>query len=131
MFFSYENLQFRYEPYPIGIARPAIAPRIYEDLIANYPPLELFAYHPKVGHKYTLSERSNPDKYREILRTRPIWGELHRWIKSDAFIVNVMDALRAHRIDLGYHGEPPLAKRLQRAARRLARGRLDLLDRKS
>ena len=127
MFFSYDHLRFRYEPFPIGIARPAIAPSLYEELVASYPPLDLFAYHPKVGHKYTLSEKSNADKYHDVLRTRPVWGELHRWIKSDAFIVNIMDTLRAHQIDLGYHGEPPLAQRLRRASRRLVRGRFDLM----
>ena len=130
MFFNSESLQFRYEPFPIGIARPAIAPSIYEELIASYPSQELFAYHPKVGHKYTLSEKSNPDHYHEVLRTRPLWGKLHAWIKSDAFIVSVMDVLRAHHIDLGYHGEPPLADRVRKATRRLARGRLDLLPRR-
>ena len=128
--FDFENLHFRYEPFPIGVSRPAIAPDVYESLIDSYPPQELFAYFPKVGHKYTLSEKSNPDEYREVLRTKPIWGQLHAWIKSDAFIVSVMDALRAHHIDLGYHGAPPPAKRMRKAARRLLRGRLDLLPRR-
>ena len=87
MFFNFENLQFRYEPFPIGIARPAIAPSAYQDFIANYPPQELFAYHPKVGHKYTLSEKSNPDKYHEVLRTRPVWGE-SAWDSSLATLLS-------------------------------------------
>src|SRR5882724_12684298 len=123
MFFTYDHLVLRYEPFPIGLAKPLMEPGLYQELLANYPPQELFAYHPKVGHKYTLSEKSNPDKYHEVLRTRPVWGELHAWIKSDAFIVGVMDVLRAHQIDLGYHGEPPLAERVRKATRRLARGR--------
>jgi hypothetical protein len=125
-FFSFDKLRFRYEPFPIGIGRPLMPPDLYAELLASYPEPERFAYLPKVGHKYTLSEKSNPDKYHEVLRQRPVWGELHSWIKSDTFIVSVMDALRAHRIDLGYHGEIPLGRRVGKAARRLARGKLSL-----
>jgi hypothetical protein len=125
MYFSFDNLRFRYEPYPIGVARPLIDASTYRELVASYPAAELFAYLPKVGHKYTLSEKSNPEHYAEIVRTQPLWRELHRWIKSDSFIVAVMDALRAHHIDLGYHGEASPGQRLRKAARRIARGHLD------
>src|SRR5262249_16757114 len=71
MFFTYDHLEFRYEPYPIGRARPLMEPVVYRDFVQGYPPAELFAYLPKVGHKYTLSEKSNPDKYAEVIRSSP------------------------------------------------------------
>ncbi len=57
--FSYDHLEFRYEPFPIGVAKPALAEDLYRELVDSYPPQELFAYLPKVGHKYSLSEKSN------------------------------------------------------------------------
>jgi hypothetical protein len=120
--FSYDHLRFRYEPFPIGIAKPTLAEDLYRELVASYPPRELFAYLPKVGHKYSLSEKSNGAAYAEFIRSHAAWRELHGWIKSDRFIPTVMDALKAHHIDLGHK---PLsdAKRALKTVRNLARGR--------
>lgn len=120
--FSYDHLQFRYEPFPIGIARPALAEDLYRELVDSYPPRELFAYLPKVGHKYSLSEKYNGDAYAKFIRSSPPWRELHGWIKSDAFVPKVMEILKGHHIDLG---QKPLsgAKRTLKAVRNLARGR--------
>ena len=41
----------------------------YRRYLDGYPPIELFEYIPKVGNKYCLSEKYNPDKY-------------HGWIKG-------------------------------------------------
>jgi hypothetical protein len=125
MFFTYDHLVLRYEPFPIGLAKPLMEPGLYQELLANYPPLEKFAYHPKVGHKYTLSEKSNPGQYHDIVRNAPIWRRFHRWIKSDAFVVGVMDALRERSVDLGYAGRMPTKTRLRKFGRNLRRGRLD------
>ena len=84
--FSYDHLEFRYEPFPIGIAKPALAEDLYRELVDSYPPQELFAYLPKVGHKYSLSEKSNGEAYARFIREHAPWRELHAWIKSDAFI---------------------------------------------
>ena len=120
--FSYDHLRFRYEPFPIGIAKPALAGDLYRELVDSYPPRELFAYLPKVGHKYSLSEKSNGEAYAKFIRGQKVWRELHAWIKSDAFIPAVMQTLKAHHIDLG---QKPLggAKRALKAVRNLARGR--------
>jgi hypothetical protein len=120
--FSYDHLQFRYEPFPIGVAKPALAEDLYRELVDRYPPRELFAYLPKVGHKYSLSEKYNGNAYREFIRSSGPWRELHAWIKSDRFIPVVMDALKAHHIDLG---QKPLsgAKRALKAVRNVARAR--------
>jgi hypothetical protein len=121
---DFSNLQFRYEPFPIGLARPVIEPGFYHELVASYPDDQLFAYFPKVGHKFALSEKNNPERYAAFIEKTPPWRKLHDWIKSDAFIVSVMDALRARQIDLGYHGATPLGDRLSKAFRNLRRGRL-------
>jgi hypothetical protein len=120
--FAYDHLEFRYEPFPIGIAKPALAGDLYRALVDSYPPRELFAYLPKVGHKYSLSEKSNAEGYARFIRAHAPWRELHAWIKSDAFVPAVMSALKAHHIDLG---QKPLsgAKRTLKTVKNLARGR--------
>jgi hypothetical protein len=120
--FDFSNLRMRYEPFPIGLAKPLIEESLYRDLVRTYPDPGMFAYFPKVGHKYALSEKNNRDKYLEFIRTNPRWHELYEWVKTDAFIVAVMDALRVRHVDLGYHGRTPLSKRVAKAARNLRRG---------
>jgi hypothetical protein len=122
MFFSYEHLSFRYEPFPIGLASPLMEEGIYQDLLESYPPLELFKSMSKIGHKYSLSEKNNQRQYRSLIRSHPRWREFHRWIKSDEFIHGVMTALKEHHIDLGYKASSTsamwqLVKRLQTVGR--------------
>jgi hypothetical protein len=35
--FSYDDLEFRYEPFPIGVAKPALAEDLYRELVDSYP----------------------------------------------------------------------------------------------
>jgi hypothetical protein len=123
--FSYDHLEFRYDPFPIGLAKPLIDEGGYREMLSSYPDRELFAYLPEVGHKYSLSEKNNPRQYQESIRSRPVWRELHRWLKSDEFILGVMKALRDRHIDLGYKKLPTPAKRLAKFARNVVRGHLD------
>jgi len=125
MFFCYDHLEFRYDPYPIGLAKPLMNDDIYQTLLTNWPAQEQFANIPKLGNKYSLSERFNPRQYRDLIRNQPVWRDLYRWIKSDAFIQNVLDTLKTHYIDLGYENAPPL-KRLQQHFKDLRHGRFDL-----
>ncbi len=117
----FDHLRFRYEPYPIGIARPVFDDALYAELVERYPPLGAFAYLPKVGHKYSLSEKFNGDAYHRFLRSEPLWRDFHGWIKSEAFLVEVMDVLRAHGIDLGYQTQPPAGRRLLKSLKRVLR----------
>lgn len=112
---SFDHLHFRYEPYPIGIAHCVFEDGLYRELVERYPPLEAFTYFPKVGHKYALSEKLGSEAYHRFLRCEPLWRSFHAWIKSEAFIVEVMDVLRARGIDLGYRAPPPARRRLIKA----------------
>ena len=115
----------RYEPFPIGLARPAMDPGLYKQLLADYPPREYFDYLPKVGHKYSLSEKNNPKKYEAWVAEHPRWREFHRWIKSPEFIEGVLKALKDRGVDTGYRARVPTSKRLSKLARSLARGHID------
>jgi hypothetical protein len=125
MFFRYDHLEFRYEPFPIGLAKPLVDEGGYREMLSGYPDRELFAYLPEIGHKYSLSEKNNPKRYHETIRSRPVWREFHRWLKSDEFIPSVIKALRERHIDLGYKKLPTTTKRLVKLARNAVRGHLD------
>ncbi len=123
MYFSYDALKFRYEPFPIGFARPLMEESLYEDFVANFPPFDIFEDYRamgKPGDKFTLSEKENARVYNNFVNSNPIWREFHRWIKSDSFVYGVMDTLRDHYIDLGYNLLSPsqrFAKRLKEISR--------------
>lgn len=123
-YFNYDQLQFRYEPYPIGYARPIMDHADYEALAAAYPPRDRFVYLEKVGHKFTLSERFNPRQYADFIASTPVWRDFHRWLKSNDFIYEVMQTLKAHQIDLGYKKPPSARKRLLRTFKSLTRQRV-------
>jgi hypothetical protein len=125
MVFRYEHLEFRYEPFPIGVARPLMDEDHYREMLRSYPEKEHFVYLREVGHKYSLSEKNNSKAYHEIVRSRPVWREFHKRLKSETFIKDVMQVLRERHIDLGYSKLPTPTKRLIKLARNAWRGHLD------
>ena len=125
MFFSYNHIRFRYDPFPIALAKPIMEPGLYEQFVANFPPLEMFENFEelgKKGRKYTLSEKENKKKYLDFVRSVPLWREFHTWIKSNEFSYGVIEMLKNHDIDLGYR-YLPRARRLSRLVNNLVRGR--------
>ncbi len=119
--FSFDQLDFRYEPFPIGVARPLMDEGLYREFVDGYPTRDMFADLSVVGYKYSLSEKNNPREYHQLVRSRPVWKEFHRWIKSDDFVKTVLDSLEERHLDLGYSVRS-LGKRLARRASKLARG---------
>ncbi len=118
---SFDHVRFRYEPYPIAVAHPVFEDGLYRGLVDRYPPLSAFAYLPKVGHKYALSEKFNGEAYHRFLRGEPLWRDFHAWMKSEAFIADIMDVLRAHGIDLGYGAQAPAGRRLLKSLKHVLR----------
>ena len=129
-FFALDPVAFDYEPFPIGLARPLMEPAVYKDLVDAFPPLDRLTHYDVLGRpgsKYTLSEREQPKAYRDFVRDHPVWREFHAWIKSDAFIDHVLDALAAQHIDLGFRRRAPV-RRLARNLRALGRGGISPRD---
>ncbi|MEO1018966.1 MAG: hypothetical protein AAFY56_14925 [Pseudomonadota bacterium] len=91
----------RYEPFPIGVAHPVFDPGTYDRMLASYPPIERFVYLPKVGHKYSLSEKSNPKEFKAWIDAHPEWREFHRTVKRREFPYEVLETLRNNHVDLG------------------------------
>lgn len=104
-FLSFEQLEFRYDPYPIGLARNVFSKDFYEELVKTWPPTSEFKYMPELGHKYSLSQINNPGNYHRYLASHPAWNDLHRYIKSKAFILQIMEMLYRRTIDLGIGGK--------------------------
>lgn len=114
MYFSYDHLEFRYEPFPIGLAKPLIAPDQYREFLANYPPVERFKYLAKLGHKYSLSENFDPKAFKAYLKSNPVWDDFNRWIKSRDFIRGILEALRERHLDLGYDADMSVTRQLRK-----------------
>ena len=118
---QYQNMTFDYEPYPIGLATPAFAPETYRALVESWPPLELFEYKADKGDKYSLSQVNNAWKYRRYVKSSAPWRELHRFVRSRAFIDGAIEMVKKHGIDLGLP-IPGFFERLYLKARALKRG---------
>lgn len=119
---NFDKLELRYRPFPIGLIRPAMAEDVYLECLREFPETEQFDYMDEIGHKYSLSEKNAPRNYERLIKTVPVWRELHAWIKSRDFIESAFEALRTHHVDLGYE-RPTWSRRLQRRARSIWRGR--------
>ncbi len=110
-FLSFDRLEFRYDPYPIGLARGVFSPDFYAELVSTWPPTELFRYMPELGHKYSLSQYNNASRYRAYLAAHPVWKEVYRYVKSRTFILQIMEMLYERHIDLGIGGKHQAALR--------------------
>lgn len=125
MFFNYQNLKFRYEPFPIGRALGFLDDGTYGEMVDNFPSVDIFESFQamgKKGEKYTLSQKENPKVYESFVRSSPIWREFHGWIKSDDFVYGLLDALRERHIDLGYRKASSI-RRLTKNAKSRMRGK--------
>lgn len=107
--FDYSQAHFLYEPYPVGLVTPLIADDTYKQMLETFPSLELFRYKSDYGtkpsHKYTLSERNNPELYFDYVKQVPIWKEFNQYIRQGDFLSDTLDMLIAHHLDLGLKSE--------------------------
>ncbi|MCL4683371.1 hypothetical protein KJ059_01315 [Myxococcota bacterium] len=129
-FFSYDKLALRYDPFPIGLARPLIEDGLYRELVDAFPGPERFADLSKVGDKLSLSEKFGAEEFHAFIRSHPLWREFHAYIKSKEFIAGVLEALRERSIDLGFELDSSPGKRISKRLADAARGgsRTDSLE---
>lgn len=122
--FDYRHLQLRYEPFPIGLARPLMDPALYEALLDAYPAVDRFAQLDR-HLKYSLSEKNHGRAYRQFVRANPVWREFHRWVKSRQFLRELVGVLLEQGIDLGYERLPTRGSQTLLGLANLLRGRID------
>jgi hypothetical protein len=101
---GFENSEFRYDPFPIGVVRNVFEAATYEGMLREWPPLEKFKHFAKWGNKYSLSEFGKQKEYHDFVRGSELWSRVHDEIKSAAFIDRVIDFLAEKRIDPGLKG---------------------------
>lgn len=121
-FFRWENLRLRYEPFPIGLARPVCEPGLYDEMVAAFPSVERFATLDKVGDKFSLGEKFGAREYRDFVRSHPLWREFHAYVKSRSFIRSVLAALCERHVDLGFDLDSSRARRLRKRLADALRG---------
>jgi hypothetical protein len=98
---SFQQTDFIYEPYPIGVAHRVFEDGYYKSLVESFPPAELFKFMASLGNKYSLSELNNPSQYHDYVNSGGPWREFHRWLKREEFPYEILSMLSDHRIDLG------------------------------
>jgi len=123
-YFNYDNLTFSYDPFPIGLAKQLMDDATYQQLLENYPSLDRFGFQPKLGNKYSLSERFNPKYYHDVIRNNPVWRDFHDWLNSPDFLAGILGALRQHHIDLGYDLSSTRVKRLRSLLKDIRQGEI-------
>ena len=123
MYFNYDHLQFRYTPFPIGLAKPLMSDDVYQKFIDNWPDSHLFKAMPELGNKFALSQKFNSKEYHDFVKSNPLWRDFHGWIKSDDFVDEIMEVLKQRNVDLG-HKKRTMMQRVQKRSKNLARGSL-------
>ena len=97
---SFDQAEFRYEPFPIGLARGVLAADHYLELVAAFPDLELMKRLRGNTDKLSLSEKNHSLRYRRFVRSNPLWRDFHAYVKRHGFIGDILKMLRARHIDL-------------------------------
>lgn len=122
---NFDDLEFFYEPFPIGRARNVVAPDIYREMLASFPPVELFNHYLKLkDDKFYLNEVKTRAKYLDWIDRHPVWKEFHRWIKSEAFPHYIFGVLNRHHIELGIpRKRPGLYREVRQVASDIRYGR--------
>jgi len=100
--FNLKNSNFRYEPFPIALAKNIFADELYHEMLENWPDIELFRYMPNLGHKYSLSEVNNASQYHKFIKSTPVWQRFFNEIKDEKFTLGILDFLTGNNIDLGF-----------------------------
>ena len=97
---SFDQAEFRYEPFPIGLARDVLAPDHYRELAAAFPDAALMKRLRGNTDKLSLSEKNNALRYWQFVRSSPLWQDFHAYIKRQGFIGDILAMLRERHIDL-------------------------------
>lgn len=96
-----DNAKFRYDPYPIGVIAPVFDEDLYQQMLREWPALEIFKHYPKWGNKYSLAPLGKPKEFADFIRSSPLWTKVYAELTGEQFIHRVIDVLKKNNIDLG------------------------------
>jgi len=97
---SFDKAEFRYEPFPIGIAREVLMVDRYASMVAAFPDRGLMKRMQGNTYKFSLSEKNHSARYRKFVQSNPLWRDFHGYIKRGGFISGILKMLRSRHIDL-------------------------------
>lgn len=122
---QFDRSEFRYSPYPLAVIQPALETSFYDELVRSFPSEELFGKLPKYDYKLSLSEKTNRSTYLKFIETTPAWRRLYGWVKSEAFIRQVVAFLVSRDVDLDLDEYfTPSGERLRIALGKIMRGQI-------
>lgn len=96
---SFQNARFRYEPYPIGVAKDVFEPGQYEALIRTFPAEATFKQMTGNYNKWSLSERNHPEAYKAFVKQSPEWLRFYTYVKTGALLNDLFPCLAKAEID--------------------------------
>jgi hypothetical protein len=124
-----DNLDLRYDPYPIGVIAPAFDPQFYDELLRTFPPISLFEFQPRFGSKYSFNVGNRAKPFKEFIAANSAWRKVDDFLKSDEFLNATFAKLLSRGVDLGYRpGKHSTGKRLSKLFRGVASGRLPAIE---
>jgi hypothetical protein len=91
-------VQFSSMPFPHGQAVKVFDPKVYADLIDNWPSESVFKTLTGAYRKLSLSERCNPTTYSANVTLNRYWREFHAYVKGPSFVDSVLWALDQHGV---------------------------------
>ncbi len=97
---SFDKAEFRYEPYPIGVAKEVFAPELYAEMLTAFPDVDLMKRLHGNTDKLSLSEKNHPLRYRQFVQSNPLWRDFHAYVKRRGFIGEILRMLGSKHIDL-------------------------------
>ena len=94
---NFDNVEFRKDPYPIGVAHQVFGENDYQELVETFPPLSLLPrWDPGKYNKYALNE-AHPDFHAHI-RKYPLWSAFYTSIKHPTFPLFLISLLKAYGV---------------------------------
>ncbi len=117
---QYQNIKFDYEPFPIGVARPAFAPDTYRPWWKAFRRSICLNTKPTRATSIRFPGQQS-GKYRRYVQSSAPWRAFHEFIRSGAFVSGAVEMLKRNGFDLGLP-IPGFAERLYLKARAIKRG---------
>src|SRR5687768_1999435 len=115
---QYDDVSFRYDPWPFGVAKNLFSPEVYDELTRTFPAASLLQPDKDVGKRLRLDRHSSGRVFNHFFKANRLWGELRHYVESRDFLSSSLTMLAAHGIELGDPGfETRPARRLSRFLR--------------
>jgi hypothetical protein len=105
---NFEKTRFRYDPFPIGFAQDVVPEPLYGALTDSFPDASAMLLRESLGRKYLLTDLDGDAYYRAVTASKP-WRTFFDYVKSRAFVDQMLNVLCAVKIDLGLKGVPIVA----------------------